>query len=55
MPLGYAMLYNALQGAVLKLSFFAKPHQPNGHDDQMILVDPLEGDKLDIPTIHGHL
>ena len=35
------MLCNALQGAVPELSFLAKPCQPNGHDDQMILVDPL--------------
>ena len=37
----YAMLCNALQGAVPELSFLAKPRQPNGHDDQMVLVDPL--------------
>ena len=50
----YAMLCYALQGAVPELSFLAKPHQPNGHDDQMVLVDPLEGDKSDTPTTHGH-
>ena len=54
MPLCYAMQCNALQGAVPELSFLAKPHQPSGHDDQMILVDPLEGDKSDTPTTHGH-
>ena len=60
MPLCYAMLCYAmlymlcLQGAVPELSFLAKPCQPNGHDDQMVLVDPLEGDKLDTPTTHGH-
>ena len=50
----YAMLYNALQGAVSRLSFLAKPHQPNGYDDQMVLVEPLEGDKSDTPTTYGH-
>ena len=40
-PLCYAMLGYALQGAVLELSFFTKPHQPNGDDDQMVPVDPL--------------
>ena len=48
MLLCYAMLCNALKGAVPELSFLAKPYQPNGHDDQM------EGDKLDTPTTHGH-
>ena len=55
MPLYCAMLCNALQGAVPELNFLAKPHQPNEHDDQMVLVDPLEGDKSDTPTTHGHL
>ena len=55
MLLCYAMLCYALQGAVPKLSFLAKPCQPNGHDDQIILADPLVGDKLDTPTTHGHL
>ena len=36
------MLCDALQGAVPELSFFAKPHYPNGYDDQMFLVDPLD-------------
>ena len=48
----YAMLFYALQGAVPELSFLAKPCQPNGQYDQMVLVDPLEGDKSDIPTTH---
>ena len=48
----YAILCYALQGAVLELSFLAKLCQPNGHYEQMVLVDPLEGDKLDIPTSH---
>ena len=50
----YAMICYALQGAVPELSFLAKPHLPNGHDDQIVLVDPLEEDKLDTPTTHGH-
>ena len=54
MPLCYTMLCNALQGAVPELSFLAKPWQPNGHDDQMILVDPIKGDKSDTPITHGH-
>ena len=50
------MLCNALQRAVHELSFFlAKPYQPNGHDGQMILVDPLEVDKSDTPNTHRHL
>ena len=49
----YAMLCNALQGAVPELSFLAKPHQPNGHNDQMVLVDPLEGDKSNILLLMG--
>ena len=44
----------ALQEAVPELSFFAKPHQSNGHDKQMVLVDPLEGDKSDNPITYGH-
>ena len=51
----YALLCYTLQGAILVLSFLAKPCQPNKHDDQMVLVDPLEGDKLDTPTTHGYL
>ena len=54
MPLYYAMLCKALQGAVLKLSFLAEPHQPNRHDNQMILVDDFEGDKSDTPTTYGN-
>ena len=53
MPLYYAILYNALQGAVPELSFLAKPRQPNGHNNQIVLVDLFEGDKLDAPTTHG--
>ena len=48
------MLCYALQAAIPELLFLAKPRQPNGHDDQMVLVDPLEGDKSDTPTTHGH-
>ena len=36
--------------------YLAKPHQPNGHDDQMVLADPLEGDSwipLLLMDIHG--
>ena len=33
MPLYYAMLYYALQGVVPELSFLAKPHHPNEHDN----------------------
>ena len=43
MPLYYAMLYYNIQGAVFKLSFLAKPCQPNGYNDQMVLVSPLKG------------
>ena len=50
----YATLFHNLQRAVLKLSFLAKPCHPNGHDDQMALVDPLEGYELYTPTTHGH-
>ena len=50
----YAMLCFALQGAVSELSFMAKPCQPNGYDNQMVLIDPFEGDKSDTPTIYGH-
>ena len=52
----YAMLCYAMlcKGAVPALSFLAKPHQPNGHDNQMVLVDSLEGNKSDTPTTHGH-
>ena len=53
MPLCYTMLSCALQGAVPQLSFLAKPHQPNGYNNQMVLVDLLEGDKSDTPTTHG--
>ena len=45
----YAMLCYVLQGTVLKLSFLAKPHQPNGYNDQVICVDSLEGDRSDTP------
>ena len=45
----YAMLCYALQGAVPKLSFLAKTCWPNGNDDQMALVDPLEGYKTYTP------
>ena len=48
------MLCYALQRAAIELTFLAKPCQPNGHDDQMVLVDPLEGDELDTPTMYGH-
>ena len=48
MPLCYA-----LQGVVTELSFLAKPYQLNGCNDQMVLVDSLEGDKSDTPTTHG--
>ena len=48
------MLYYALQVAVLALSSLAKPHQPNGHNDQIALVDPLEEYELDTPTTLGH-
>ena len=41
MLLCYAMLCNVLQGAVPELSFLAKPHQPNGHDDQISWLIPL--------------
>ena len=51
----YAMLCYDLQGAVPELSSSAKPCQPNGHDDQMALANPLEGYELDTPTTHGHL
>ena len=50
----YAVLCYALKRAVSELSFLAKPCLPNVHDDQMILVAPLKGDKLDTPTIHVH-
>ena len=49
------MLCYALQRAVLKLIFLPKSHQTNGYDDQMALVDPLEGFKSDTFTTHGHL
>ena len=55
MLLCYDMLCYALQGVVPKLSFLAKLTQPNGYNEQMVLVDPLEGDKLDTPTTHRHL
>ena len=55
MPLCYVMLHNALQGAITEPYSLAKPRQPNGHDDQMVLVDHLERDKLDTRTTHGHL
>ena len=32
-----------------------KPCQPNVHDNQIALVDPLEGYKADTPTANGHL
>ena len=54
MPLCYAMLCNVLQGALPKLSFLAKPCKHNRHDNQMTLVDPLEGDKSNTPITHGH-
>ena len=43
-----------LKGAVPELSFLAKPHQPNGHDDQME-VDPFETSwiPLLLMGIHG--
>ena len=50
----YAMLCYALQGAAPELSFLAKPCQPTGHDEQMVLVDPLEVNKSNTPTTHGH-
>ena len=54
MPLYYAIQCYALEGAIPELSFLAKPHQPNGHDNQMVLVAPLEGNKSDTPTTHRH-
>ena len=55
MPKCYAVQYYTLQVAVPELSFLVYPHHPSGHDDDMVMVDPLEGDKLDTPTTHGHL
>ena len=49
----YAMLCFTKE-QFLNIIFLAMPLQPNGHDDQMVLVDPLEGDKSDTPTIHRH-
>ena len=49
-----AMLCYDLQEAVPQLSFLAKLHQPNGHDDHMDLVDPFEGYGSATPTTHGH-
>ena len=42
MPLYFAMPCYDSQGSVPELSFLAKPYLPNGHDDQMDLVDPPE-------------
>ena len=53
MPLCYDMQCYALQGALPKLSFLSKLCQPNGHNDQMVLVDPLEGDKSNILLLMG--
>ena len=50
----YTILYYAIQGSVLELSILAKPHQPNGYDNQIALVDPPEGYKSDAPTTHEH-
>ena len=50
----YVMLCFALQTAVSDLSFLAKPHQANEHDDQIALVDPHEAYKSDTPTTHRH-
>ena len=54
MLLFYAMLCYTLQGAVPELIFLVKSYQPKGHDDQMVLVDPLEEDKSDTPTTYAH-
>ena len=41
----YAMLYYTMLyiEQFLISGFLAKPHQPNGHDDQMALVNPFKG------------
>ena len=50
----YAILCYALQEAVPELSFLAKHYNPNGNDNQIALVGPLEGHESDTPTIHRH-
>ena len=50
----YAILCYTLQGAVPALIFLAKHYQPNGHNNQMALVDPLEGYELDTLTTRVH-
>ena len=49
------MLCYDLQRVFPELSFFTKPHQINGYDDQTVLVDPLKKYWLDTPTTHGYL
>ena len=48
------MLCYTLQRAVAELSFLANPHQPNGYDNKIALVDPLKGYKSDTPATHRH-
>ena len=48
------MLCYASQRTVLKLSFLAKPHHPNGYNNWVALINPLEEYGLDTHTIHRH-
>ena len=52
MLLCYAML--CFTTSIFEPSSLAKPRQPNGHSNQMALVDPLERYKANTPTTHGH-
>ena len=51
----YTILCYSMQGVVLELSYLVKSHKPNGHNNQMDIVDLPEGYELDTFTTHKHL